>query len=251
MIKEKFKLWWKNFFEKFAKIIGPGYSCFICGRELQEPEDSICKACAGDMIEIEGNVCNVCGELIPEPNNYCDDCYGKERAFDMARSCYVYNEASRKLVLDLKYNKRKYVVPFMAKQMLLKLKDFGAMPDIIVPVPITEKRYKSRGFNQAELLAQEIANIADNKLEVNTNLVHRVQDRIPQANLTRKERMKNLKDAFMLTSKEKLTNKIVLIVDDVFTTGTTVSEVALQLRKLKPKALLALTFAKTPRQDNI
>jgi len=249
MGKEKVNSWWKILIEKFKKIISPEYSCYICGRELEHPECPICENCEKDMVEIEGNKCLVCGEPIPEPNLYCEDCYGKSRAFDMARSCYIYNDASKKIVLDLKYNRRKYVVPFMAKKMLLKFEDFGAMPDIVVPVPITEKRYKNRGFNQAELLADELASLTGNQFEVKTDLVLRVVDRVPQARLNRAERMRNLKGAFMLGSKEKLTGKIVMIVDDVFTTGSTVSEIANELRKLKPKAILALTFAKTPRNS--
>ena len=198
------------------------------------------------MVEIEGHTCNICDEPIAEQNSYCLDCYGKSRAFDASKSCYVYNEASRKIVADLKYNKRKYVIPFMAKKMLLKLEDFGVMPDIVVPVPIAEKRYKKRGFNQAELLAEELKELTNGAFEIRTDLISRAKECPPQASLNRAQRMVNLKDAFMLKTKEKLTGKIVLILDDVFTTGSTISEIALQLKKLKPKAVLGLTFAKTP-----
>ena len=247
MNKDKIKSWWTSFKARLASVVGPGYLCYICNRELENPEYPICKNCIKDMVKIDGHVCNKCGEPILEMNEICDTCKTTERAFDVAKACYSYNEASRKVVADLKYNKRKYVVPFMAKEMLYKLEDFGVMPDIIVPVPITEKRYKERGFNQAELLADELATLLGNAELVDTSIVKRIVDRPPQANLSKAERLTNLKGVFELSRRVKLKDKIVLIIDDVFTTGTTVGEVSSLIKKLKPKAILVLTFAKTTR----
>lgn len=241
----KFKNFFVSIWENIKNTLFPEYSCYICGIELQHPKDHICENCKKELIKQEGNVCLVCGDMIPEPNQYCDICKKEARLFDMARSCYKYNEASSRLVMGLKYSKQKFLVPFMAKEMLLKLEEFGAMPDIIIPVPLSDKRQKERGFNQSELLAYELADLLDRPNLVNTNIIKRSQDRIPQAKLSGEERRKNLIGAFTIVDKTKLTNKVVLIVDDVFTTGSTVSEISRMLLKLKPKAILVLTFAKT------
>lgn len=251
MEKDKFKLRFKRFIDGLRRLISPGYSCYICGRELEHPEYPICEVCQKMMEPITGKVCSTCGEPIVEPNNFCDECYGNSHEYDVARSCFVYDDYSRKIVTDLKYERRKYVVPFMAREMLLKLKDFGAMPDIVVPVPITPKRYKERRFNQSELIANELNTLTGDKLIVRTDLVTRVVDKIPQAKLNLEQRKKNLKGVFKLGTKEKLTGETVLILDDVYTTGSTVSEIAKTLRKLNPKEIWVLTFAKTNYQSKI
>jgi len=165
--------------------------------------------------------------------------------FDYARACYEYNETSRKIVMDLKYRSKKFLVPFMATEMLLKLEDFGAMPDIIIPVPISSKRQKDRGFNQSELIAEEMASITSGKLEVNNKIIEKIKDSVPQASLSGAERLKNLDGAFKLIDRKSLRGKNILIVDDVFTTGSTVNEVAKEIRKLHPASINVLTFAKT------
>lgn len=249
MGKEKTKFGFKRFIDSLRRLISPGYSCYICGRELEHPEYPICEACKKEMKPINGRVCAICGEPVVEPNNFCDECYGNSHDYDVARSCFVYDDYSRKVVTDLKYKRRKYVVPFMAREMLLKLEDFGAMPDIIVPVPITAKRYSERKFNQSELIANELNELTGNVLEVRTDLIIRAVDKTPQAQLNLEQRRKNLKGVFKLGSREKLTDKTVLILDDVYTTGSTVSEIAKVLRKLNPKSIWVLTFAKTKYQS--
>ena len=237
--------WLKQFKDKFLEIMFPEYSCYVCGRELMEPKNHICERCMKSMKIITGNICRKCGMPIPEGNHYCDTCKSREYAFDTARACYHYNENSGKIVMDLKYNKKKFVVPFMATEMLLKFDEFGVMPDIIIPVPISKKRYKERGFNQAELLADEISELTGGKVVVETSIIEKVVDSIPQARLKGAERLNNLKGVFKLANRKSLIGKNVLIIDDVYTTGSTVNEVAKVIRKLKPNTINVLTFAKT------
>ena len=241
MLKQKLKSLWQI----IKKTIYPEYSCFVCNRELETPEDHICELCKKELVRFDNKVCMVCGEPIGEVDQFCDMCKLVRHPFLMARACFLYNDTSAKLVLGLKYNEKKYLVPYMAREMLLKLEDFGAMPDIVVPVPITEKRKKKRGFNQSELLADEMAIQSGNKFTVRTDLVLRSKDKPPQSRLTRNERLNNLHNVFALGKREDLTGKLVLIVDDVYTTGATVSEVSKILARLNPKAIIALTFAKT------
>lgn len=241
----------KDLRDKILDTLFPEYSCYVCGRELYVPKNHICELCAKSMMAITGNICKKCGMPIPEGNNYCDTCKSREYAFDTARACYNYNESSGKIVMDLKYNKKKFVVPFMATEMLLKLDDFGVMPDIIIPVPISKRRRKERGFNQAELIADAMSDMTGGKIIVDSMLVEKTVDSIPQARLKGKERLDNLRGAFNLTTKKSLKGKNILIVDDVFTTGSTVNEVARVLRRLHPETINVLTFAKTVKDINL
>ena len=245
----------KNFLKKVRdKVLDtlfPEYSCYVCGRELMIPKNHICELCAKSMRAISGNICKKCGMPIPEGNSYCDTCKSRDYAFDTARACYNYNETSGKIVMDLKYNKKKFVVPFMATEMLLKLDEFGVMPDIIIPVPVSKRRYKERGFNQAELIANEISDMTGGKIIVDCTLVEKVIDSTPQARLKGKERIENLRGAFKLTTRKSLKGKNILIIDDVFTTGSTVNEVARVLRTVHPDTINVLTFAKTVKDINL
>lgn len=245
MSKDAIKEWWNGVLSWIGKIVGPRYSCYVCGRELENPEYPICKNCKGDMDKIGTRVCLKCGTPVNGDTQYCLECYGKSRDFDMARACYVYNSASSKIVSDLKYKKKQYVAKYMAEEMSSRITDFGVMPDIIVPVPITEKRLNKRGFNQSEIIAKELVSLLGGGVVVRKDLVFRDVDRLPQAGLSRVERLTNLKGVFSVNTSQRLTGKTVLVIDDVFTTGSTVGEVVKQLRKLKPKKVYVLTFAKT------
>ena len=238
----------KKIKDKILDVLFPEYSCYVCGRELVFPKNHVCDRCLKSMIAITGNMCKKCGMPVPEGNGYCDTCKNREYAFDTARACYHYNDTSGKIVMDLKYNKKKFVVPFIAMEMLLRLEDFGVMPDIIIPVPISNKRYKERGFNQAELIADEMSSLTGEKIKVDATIVEKAIDSIPQARLKGKERLKNLNGAFKIRERKSLKGKNVLIIDDVYTTGSTVNEVAKVLRKLHPDTINVLTFAKTVKE---
>ena len=238
------KEWWHRALIRIGKIVGPGYSCYVCGRDLENIEYPICNNCKIDMEKIGTSVCLKCGAPVNGDSHYCSECYGKNRDFDMARASYVYNPACSKIVADLKYNKKKYISKFMAEEMYARLIDFDTMPDIIVPVPITKKRYNKRGFNQSELIAEELEKLIGADV-VRKDLVFRGVDRLPQAGLSKAERLINLKGAFSVDKTKNIKGKTVLVVDDVFTTGSTVGEVIRLLRELKPKSVYVLTFAKT------
>lgn len=241
MIKDKIKSW----LNKLREMLFPEYSCFICNLELEKPELCICDDCNKGLVRADGNICLVCGEPIPEPDRYCEICSSETRPFDISRSCFVYNEYSSKLVMGLKYNSKKFFVKYMATELLRKMEDFGVVPDIIAPVPVASAREKTRKFNQCELLAYEMKRISGLDFEVMPELIIRVKDRPPQAGLNRAERLVNLEGAFAVNSTTDIKDKIILILDDVYTTGSTISEISRTLRKKKPKGILALTFAKT------
>lgn len=240
-----------SLFSKLKQILFPEYSCFICGYELLNPEDYVCSHCKRNLIKNNCNICLVCGEPLPELEHYCNICASERRAFDMARSCYIYNDFGKKLVTGLKYNSRKFHAKLMAKEMLDMVEEFGTMPDIVLPVPISFARKRLRGFNQSEILALEMEKQAKFPFPVCTNLVTRTKDVPPQQKLNRRERLQNLDGAFLLNTEIDIKDKIVMIIDDVFTTGATVNELAKTLKKGRPKAILVLTFLKTALEREI
>ena len=94
--------------------------------------------------------------------------------------------------------------------------------DIIIPVPISKKRLKERGYNQSALIAKEIANYL--KIEYNEKVLIKIKDNIAQSILEGKDRELNVKDVYKVKDFEKIKNKKILVIDDIYTTGSTVNE---------------------------
>lgn len=111
--------------------------------------------------------------------------------------------------------------------------------DVIVPVPLHRKKQKKRGFNQAEILAKEIG--LRTGLPVDTTLVKRKINTVPQKEFSRRERKKNLKNAFEVTRKIK--EKNVLIIDDIYTTGSTIHSMSVLLKKSGAEKTYFLTIS--------
>ena len=114
--------------------------------------------------------------------------------------------------------------------------------DTIVPVPISKKRKKKRGYNQSELLAKEIAYNANLVLEKES--LYKIKDIVEQSKLNKENRLKNIQGVYELVNKEKLNKKKILLIDDIYTTGSTVNECSKVLREAKPKKIGVLTLAK-------
>lgn len=157
-----------------------------------------------------------------------------------------------KLIYAYKYNRIKELAEPLGKilsfsaQNLIKYYNFEDYDNIIlIPVPLHYRRLKWRGFNQAELLANEIGKQL--KIPVNNMILRRAKNTKPQMGIeNKKERGKNIKNAFEQTpfSKENIKDKIVILVDDISTTGFTLFECASIIKSLKPKKILGLVLAK-------
>lgn len=217
-------------------------TCDACGGELvADTRYRLCAGCGEDMPFIKDKICLVCGAPIRNEADYCNRCRNTESVFKYNRSALSYDKGAKKLILSLKYGKKRYIAATLGAMMAdtyLKMRMDG---EIIVPVPMSESELKARGFNQSELLAEEIGKRLD--IPVLPALVKN-RDTAAQKNLGRKEREKNLSGAFACVFKEVYGRKI-LLVDDVFTTGATANECARVLLKARAKEVSVLTAAVT------
>lgn len=241
------KLRIKDIFSKFEDLLFSNHGCLSCRREIVDGTDySLCKDCNENLTRIKGNICGICGEKILEDNSFCDLCKGKEYDFDKSRSFSVYEGVSARIIKRFKYNGKKYYAKYIAKLMLENSNYFDNI-DFITYVPIGKKRRRERGFNQEEEMALEIGKSLNIPV---LDCLEKVGSERHQAGLSQNDRMKNLKGTFMLKAdaKANLKEKTIMIIDDVFTTGTTLSECAKALKQSrgnKPKNILCYTFAKT------
>jgi ComF family protein len=116
-------------------------------------------------------------------------------------------------------------------------------PDVIAPVPLHPKTQRQRGYNQAALLAEVVGRAIG--VPVEPNLLLQIRPMKPQATLGEKERWENVKGAFGVADPESVKGQIVLVVDDVMTTGSTLNEVAKVLKRAGARCVYCLTFART------
>lgn len=167
-----------------------------------------------------------CGKpLSDERNEYCMDCSRKKHAFIQGKALWVYEKGVRESIYRFKYRDRREYAGVYARELAARyagwIKSCGI--EVIVPVPLHKKRKRRRGYNQAQLLAKELGKLL--AIPVDTGLLVRVRDTKPQKTLNDTERKNNLKEAFKTTQNIVQLNHI-LVVDDIYTTGSTLDAAA-------------------------
>lgn len=163
---------------------------------------------------------------------YCYECYRKGYAkfsyITQGKGLYLYKGVIKQSMYRFKYaNKREYA-RYYARQAVKMYGNWLLGMQVIVPVPVYHKKQKLRGYNQAEVLAEEISKLTG--IPVDKNLIIRIKDTVPQKELGYQQRKNNLENAFQ--TKESIVQYThVLVVDDIYTTGCTAEAVAKELRK--------------------
>ena len=196
--------------------------CPVCDKPV--PKGLICPACEKKLVPIGEQVCFCCGKPLVEEEEYCRSCRKERPSYKRGRALYTYNSVAA-AIHRFKYGGRQEYARFFAGEMADELGDFirRVNPDGLVPVPLSDRRMRARGYNQAALLAKEIGRLTD--IPVYTQLVRRVTDTKPQKELNAKERQNNLKKAFKIAQNDVKLSTIIII-DDIYTTGSTVNAVA-------------------------
>ena len=173
----------------------------------------------------------------------------KKMSFNESMHIFIYEDLIREKIISYKFNNKAYLHKTFSKIILKNEKVCGFLKkyDIIIPVPIHKKRRQKRGYNQVELIAKEIAR--ELKLKYEKNILIKVQNIVPQSELTKKERQKNIKGAFGIKNAEKIKNKKVLILDDIYTTGSTLNECARILKQFGVEECRNINYCKRLRRN--
>ncbi len=227
--------------EKFKdELFAEKFECVNCSEEmLKRNKYCLCDNCFKN-IDFINVACRKCGDKVNEYTFYCNNCKVVQHNFDRMFCCVKFDGVAKHMVYELKYGEAKYLAKTMAIFMKEKFESAcREVVDLIIPVPLSKERFKSRGYNQAELIASHLSKLLNVKTQ---NLVLRVKNTPTQTNLSRDERRSNLLGAFDVSDKESLKNKTILLIDDVCTTGATMDEISKLLRKCKVKAVYGLTF---------
>lgn len=187
----------------------------------------------------------------------CESCFTKlpkveEKADSLFFSVFQYKEqATRDMIWSLKYKGNKDVARLLAGYMYEwfceDLSDEalfrGFVHPLVMPIPLSKKRFRKRGFNQAELLAREFT-VRDNLFTLSTNVLCKIKDTRSQTTLkNRAERMVNVIGSFEVRNTEKIKNKNIILIDDIFTTGATLNEAKKILINAGARMVLCCTVA--------
>ncbi|MFC2064968.1 double zinc ribbon domain-containing protein [Chloroflexota bacterium] len=215
-------------------------SCVNCGK-IGLP---ICPDCKSQIKLIAPPVCSKCGYPLKEPG-LCGSCKKVDFQFDLLRSLAEYSGPIRKIILSNKFNKNisngielsKLLSPYIDK--LVFILDYKI--DLLIPIPLGEERMIERGYNQVGIFAFPLA--LKQHVRYSVRALKRIRETKPQVGLSAYDRRINVRNAFR-ANHELVLGKNILLVDDVATTGATLSSASLALREGGAKKVVALTCAR-------
>lgn len=202
------------------------------------------------------NVCGICDKLCDD--DICKKCEIKlnniskikidrytNKYFKKHLYIFKYEGIIKERLIKYKFNERNYIYKAFVKFMLKnkKICDFFKNYDIIIPVPIHTKRRMERGYNQSALIAKAISKKIPQIDYLEDVLIKKINNK-PQSTKNKSERKNNVIGAYYMKNKEKINNKKILLLDDIYTTGNTVNECCKILQSANPKCIDVITIAK-------
>lgn len=214
--------------------------CNICGRT---GAGAACSICLASLDYLQGATCLHCGKQLSEQygDSICPDCKVGDFYFERAYSCFEYSGMGKELIYKFKYEGKTQLSGVIAGLMEERLRNERLSTDIIVPVPIHENKLKLRGFNQSYLVARELGKRLGKPV---IDCLERIKETKEQYNLDRVERHLNIVNAFSIKLMYNIDKyKSILLVDDIYTTGSTVNECSKVLKRLGAKTIYVITAA--------
>ncbi|PKB72595.1 MAG: hypothetical protein BZY75_06140 [SAR202 cluster bacterium Io17-Chloro-G7] len=210
-------------------------SCAGCGKEGK----FLCHDCVAGLPLLKKPYCSLCAS--PGQSPHCSWCRELTPAFEGVRAPFLFDGAIRSAVYAFKYRGIKSAAPELGQLLADYLKQQPLVGDVLVPVPLHSRRLRHRGYNQSTLLAKELGKLTG--IRVEPGLLTRNKDAIAQVHTTTKiQRRDNVAGSFFCTSD--LSNKPVIIVDDVATTGSTLSACAAALKESGASSVWGLVLAR-------
>ena len=235
-IPKKDNKWEKSFNQVVSAVASliypPDIYCLACGRPIDPGHVySLCEDCLNEITWANRKTCRICGKPLENwyPAELCSECLVSPGCFERGITCFLYRGGARAMIKDLKYHGKTYNARIfgriLADRILYEDLDF----DICVPVPMFRKKETARGYNQAALIAQYTAENLRKPYAPRT--LTRIRQTAPMNSLSYAERKKNIYGAFTVSEDQKqwIRNQTVLLVDDIYTTGSTMNECSHEL----------------------
>lgn len=215
-------------------------TCVFCGTVASE---GICERCRKEVRLIREPRCKKCGKPVRyEEQEFCYDCQNTQHFYEQGRSLWLHKMPVSQSVYQFKYKNRRIFAEYYAAKMAEQFSDLIRQWEIevIIPVPIHKSKWKKRGYNQAEVLANELSRRMH--IPVESFAVRRVQKTDPLKTMNPQERKRALSRAFAVSADWKK-KKNVLLIDDIYTTGSTIDEIARILKKKGVQKVYFLTIS--------
>jgi len=234
--------------------------CRLCGAPLTNISRlPVCEECLSALRPIAGGVCSTCGERLISPyasssadgEALCGLCRRAQPPFVKAAAYGSYEGGLRELIHLLKYNSVRPAANLLGRMLAEAVSHLepalGDQALAVVPVPLHKTKLRQRGFNQSELIARAALKLLTprGRFHLAPAVLERRRETQSQIGLSRHQRRQNMRGAFAVTQPDNIKNKPVLLVDDVFTTGTTASECARVLRRAGASKVFVATVART------
>ena len=231
---------------RLLDFLYPAY-CHLCSTQLSQGRN-LCDTCLQQLAPITDPICSQCGENFDgqiDSSFICPNCHNLDLSFEFARAAYQANDNSRRLVHDFKYNRQIHLASDLAQLTQHALEDRRFQPylekGLLVPVPLHWQRLRKRRFNQSEEITKHLAR----QLKLPwANVLQRHRKTETQTRFSRKKRLENLRGVFHARRKHHttITNKKILLIDDVLTTGSTADECAKTLLENGAQHVAVLTL---------
>ncbi|MCR5703596.1 MAG: ComF family protein [Eubacterium sp.] len=217
--------------------------CPLCGKIILATEE-LCGECKKEQWMIQEPRCQKCGKALRnEGNIYCKDCKIRRHLFDQGRDVFLYRGKVRDSIHRFKYKNvrqfAEYYGEVACREFAGTLKEWKV--ECIIPVPMYHKKEIKRGYNQAEVFGKVLSKKTG--IPIRKNLLIRKKDTKPQKELTGQKRYENLKGAFAVSAEGVKGLQAVLLVDDIYTTGSTLDACAGLLKKAGVKRVYFLNIA--------
>lgn len=260
-----------KFFDKVMEALFPSkLYCIYCGSLIDKTRNyAICDNCIHNIHWAESRTCAKCGKILHYTNchDLCYDCRRMERNFDKGYTCALYDEYTRSILSDFKFNSKDYLGIVIGDVLADRMRMEDEAIDIVTSVPIHSSRMVSRGYNQAEIMARrftrllktsgkntedvcktDIADVNVCGLQGNSQyreLLKRCRKTAAMKALDVAERRSNVENAFELKAenRSRIAGKNIAIVDDIFTTGSTLDECSRLLKAGGAARVIVITFA--------
>lgn len=222
--------------------------CLGCAEIIKRQAHHVfCSGCLEKISFITGSFCPICGTPFlasPAGNHICGNCLESKPYYTEARAVAGFETVIMDAIHKFKYGRNISIGDALGSFMAgFSFPDFDFSEySLLLPVPLHVERLRERGFNQSLLLAKKMGK--KYKLPVSFSLLKRCKSTLSQTGLNRAEREKNIRGAFLVTDREKLTGENIILIDDVYTTGATVNECARVLIKAGTQKVAALTLSR-------
>jgi ComF family protein len=203
---------------KLANLVfGTDPNCIVCGTDVVAPQYGLCENCLGSFPFADQSLIQKC--------------------FSVAR----YEPPVKQLIYDYKYNDQRYLGKYMAQMMAAKVEALGLAYDYVLTVPSNEKRKKIRGFDHTLNIAQVLSDILN--IDCGATFLQRTRETQRLKGLTKAERLVELDNVFEVEGGAALKGQRILLIDDILTTGATLSACTTVLLEHQPQSIHWLTFA--------